>query len=25
VDNGRFLGLITKIDYLNYLRRKNHG
>jgi len=24
VDNGRFLGLITKIDYLNYLRRKNH-
>jgi cystathionine beta-synthase len=25
VDNGRFLGLITKIDYLNYLRRQNHG
>ena len=25
VDNGRFLGLITKIDYLNFLRRKNHG
>jgi len=25
VDNGRFLGLITKIDYLNYLRRKTHG
>jgi cystathionine beta-synthase len=25
VDNGRFLGLITKIDYLNHLRRKNHG
>lgn len=25
VDDGRFLGLITKIDYLNYLRRKTHG
>ena len=25
VDNGQFLGLITKIDYLNYLRRQNHG
>jgi cystathionine beta-synthase len=24
VENGRFLGLITKIDYLNFLRRKNH-
>ena len=24
VDNGRFIGLITKIDYLNHLRRKNH-
>ncbi len=23
VDNGRFLGLITKIDYLNYLRRRD--
>jgi cystathionine beta-synthase len=22
---GRFYGLITKIDYLNYLRRTNHG
>jgi cystathionine beta-synthase len=21
--NGRFIGLITKIDYLNYLRRKS--
>lgn len=25
VDNGRFVGLITKIDYLNYLRRHTHG
>lgn len=25
VDHGRFVGLITKIDYLNYLRRRNHG
>lgn len=25
VDNGRFIGLITKIDYLNFLRRRNHG
>ena len=25
VDNGRFLGLITKIDYLNHLRRKTNG
>jgi cystathionine beta-synthase len=25
VDNGRFLGLITKIDYLNFLRRKTNG
>lgn len=25
VDKGRFLGLVTKIDYLNYLRRKTHG
>jgi len=25
VHEGRFVGLITKIDYLNYLRRKNHG
>ncbi len=24
VDDGRYLGLITKIDYLNFLRRKNH-
>ncbi|MDX1960163.1 MAG: cystathionine beta-synthase [Leptospiraceae bacterium] len=23
VDKGRFLGLITKIDYINFLRRKN--
>lgn len=22
---GQFVGLITKIDYLNYLRRRNHG
>ena len=25
VHEGRFVGLITKIDYLNYLRSKNHG
>jgi len=25
VHEGRLLGLVTKIDYLNYLRRKNHG
>lgn len=25
VHEGRFVGLITKIDYLNYLRRRNHG
>jgi len=25
VDNGEFVGLITKIDYLNYLRRRTHG
>jgi cystathionine beta-synthase len=22
--NGKFVGLITKIDYLNYLRRRNN-
>lgn len=25
VHEGRLLGLITKIDYINYLRRRNHG
>lgn len=25
VHEGRLLGLVTKIDYLNYMRRKNHG
>ena len=25
VHEGRLLGLITKIDYLNYQRRRNHG
>jgi hypothetical protein len=25
VHEGRLLGLVTKIDYLNYMRRKNQG